>query len=191
MLQVELSSFQSFYNASSKSPFKSFPWKSGSMHFRFLPVSPLGHQGATTLPHTLHGSDDHNMSPGAISQQQASASVYSCVALTPHTGATQGPLQAALLRCLDISWHAATPPAATPSLPHHALRQLVAAGGYITLPPCRRALLCSPRRHLSETTLLLYRETSEAPDESRARLIRSVTEFRDSNCVLLCRRTPL
>ena len=42
MLQVELSSFQSFYNASSKSPFKAFPWKSGSMHFRFLPVSPLG-----------------------------------------------------------------------------------------------------------------------------------------------------
>ena len=37
-LQVELSSFQSIVQTQAKSPFKSFPWKTGAMHFRFLPV---------------------------------------------------------------------------------------------------------------------------------------------------------
>ncbi|DBA86334.1 TPA: hypothetical protein ACH3X2_005568 [Trebouxia sp. C0005] len=35
--QVELSSFQSIVQTQSKSPLKSFPWKTGAMHFRFLP----------------------------------------------------------------------------------------------------------------------------------------------------------
>ena len=39
-LQVELSSFQSIIQTQAKSPFKSFPWKTGAMHFRFLPVRP-------------------------------------------------------------------------------------------------------------------------------------------------------
>ncbi len=39
-LQVELSSFQSIVQTQSKSPLKSFPWKTGAMHFRFLPVRP-------------------------------------------------------------------------------------------------------------------------------------------------------
>ena len=37
--QVELQSIQSFYTEQQKSPFKFFPWKQGSMTFRFLPVS--------------------------------------------------------------------------------------------------------------------------------------------------------
>ena len=39
-LQVELSSFQSIVQTQSKSPLKSFPWKTGAMHFRFVPVRP-------------------------------------------------------------------------------------------------------------------------------------------------------
>ena len=39
-LQVELSSFQSIVQTQSKSPLKSFPWKTGAIHFRFLPVRP-------------------------------------------------------------------------------------------------------------------------------------------------------
>jgi hypothetical protein len=44
--QIELANVRSFYKQTSKSPFKFFPWKSGSMHFRFVspcPPSPLSH----------------------------------------------------------------------------------------------------------------------------------------------------
>ena len=46
--QVELSSFQSIVETQSKSPFKSFPWKTGAIHFRFLPVSDLTTAAITT-----------------------------------------------------------------------------------------------------------------------------------------------
>jgi hypothetical protein len=36
--QVELANVRSFYKEQQKSPFKFFPWKTGAMHFRFLPV---------------------------------------------------------------------------------------------------------------------------------------------------------
>ena len=36
--QVELNNVRSFYKESQKSPFKFFPWKTGNMHFKFLPV---------------------------------------------------------------------------------------------------------------------------------------------------------
>ena len=39
--QVELANVRSFYKEQQKSPFKFFPWKSGTMHFRFLPVSAI------------------------------------------------------------------------------------------------------------------------------------------------------
>lgn len=67
-LQVELNNVRSFYKESQKSPFKFFPWKTGNMHFRFLPedaatqVSPLaplhnhrrvlGVLGVISCPHT-------------------------------------------------------------------------------------------------------------------------------------------
>lgn len=38
--QVELNNVRSFYKEAQKSPFKFFPWKTGNMHFKFLPVSP-------------------------------------------------------------------------------------------------------------------------------------------------------
>lgn len=44
-VQVELQSIQPFYTEQQKSPFKFFPWKTGTMNFRFLPVS------APHLPH--------------------------------------------------------------------------------------------------------------------------------------------
>ena len=149
MLQVELSSFQSFYKASSKSPFKTFPWKSGSMHFRFLPVSPPGQPApirrlTRCMPLII-------TSPGAISQQQASASICTCVAIRPHTSASQCPLQAALLRCLDNLWHAAAS-AATLALCHAA--------------PCPPAACCSrPVHHsvdLQEGTALQTRTAFES-----------------------------
>ena len=37
--QVELQVLRSFYKEQGKSPFPKLPWKTGSMHFRFLPVS--------------------------------------------------------------------------------------------------------------------------------------------------------
>jgi hypothetical protein len=36
--QVELTNVRSFYKEAQKSPFKFFPWKTGNMHFKFLPV---------------------------------------------------------------------------------------------------------------------------------------------------------
>ena len=39
VLQVELQVLRSFYKEQGKSPFPKLPWKTGSMHFRFLPVS--------------------------------------------------------------------------------------------------------------------------------------------------------
>lgn len=36
--QVELNNVRSFYKEAQKSPFKYFPWKTGNMHFKFLPV---------------------------------------------------------------------------------------------------------------------------------------------------------
>ncbi len=39
VLQVELQNVRSFYKEAQKSPFKFFPWKTGNMHFKFLPVS--------------------------------------------------------------------------------------------------------------------------------------------------------
>ena len=216
MLQVELSSFQSFYKASSKSPFKSFPWKSGSMHFRFLPVSPLGQQVAITPPCTLHGPDDHITSPEGISQHQTSASTCSCEAVSPHQGATQCPLQAASLRCLADTWHDATPAAALSichaascsaapcrSRPvhhsvdlrlHHALQQLVAAGQYTTLLTCRRALPCSTRRHLSANALLPYREIPLKPQKSLGHDIANLkfeTAFEHGQCAALQEDTAL
>lgn len=47
-LQVELTNVRSFYKAAQKSPFQFFPWKTGTMNFRFLPedvafrIRPLG-----------------------------------------------------------------------------------------------------------------------------------------------------
>ena len=47
-MQVELTNVRSFYKAAQKSPFQYFPWKTGTMNFRFLPedvafrVRPLG-----------------------------------------------------------------------------------------------------------------------------------------------------
>ena len=38
LVQVELNNVRSFYKEAQKSPFKFFPWKTGNMHFRFLPV---------------------------------------------------------------------------------------------------------------------------------------------------------
>lgn len=35
--QVELNNVRSFYKEAQKSPFKFFPWKTGNMHFKFLP----------------------------------------------------------------------------------------------------------------------------------------------------------
>jgi hypothetical protein len=37
---VELNNVRSFYKESQKSPFKFFPWRSGTMHLRFLPDGP-------------------------------------------------------------------------------------------------------------------------------------------------------
>ena len=36
--QVELQVLRSFYKEQGKSPFPKLPWKTGSLHFRFLPV---------------------------------------------------------------------------------------------------------------------------------------------------------
>jgi hypothetical protein len=41
-LQVELHNVRSFYKEAQKSPFKFFPWKTGNMHFKFLPVRQRG-----------------------------------------------------------------------------------------------------------------------------------------------------
>lgn len=38
-VQVELQNVRSFYKEAQKSPFKFFPWKTGNMHFKFLPAS--------------------------------------------------------------------------------------------------------------------------------------------------------
>lgn len=38
LLQVELQTLRSFYKDQGKSPFRFLPWKTGSIHFRFLPV---------------------------------------------------------------------------------------------------------------------------------------------------------
>ena len=42
-MQVDLGNVRSFYKESQKSPFKFFPWKTGSMHFKFLSVCPDAH----------------------------------------------------------------------------------------------------------------------------------------------------
>ncbi len=38
MRQVELANVRSFYKSDEKSPFKNFPWKTGTMHFHYLSV---------------------------------------------------------------------------------------------------------------------------------------------------------
>ena len=38
-LQAELTNVRSFYKEAQKSPFKFFPWKTGNLHFKFVPVS--------------------------------------------------------------------------------------------------------------------------------------------------------
>lgn len=35
--QVELANVRSFYKEAQKSPFNSFPWKQGTMHFHYIP----------------------------------------------------------------------------------------------------------------------------------------------------------
>ena len=143
MVQVELSSFQSFYNASSKSPFKSFPWKSGSMHFRFLPVSPQGQSAATcSLTRCMDLMDtSHQLrrQPAAVlsfnpklcgthfTHRCIKMPSAGCTAARP--GQTHGTLSLRQPPCRF-------------AMPHHALRQLVAAGPYITLLPCRRIMPC-------------------------------------------------
>lgn len=39
---MELQNVRSFYKEAQKSPFKFFPWKTGNMHFKFLPVRLVG-----------------------------------------------------------------------------------------------------------------------------------------------------
>ena len=37
LTQVELANVRSFFNQAQKSPFTSFPWKTGTMHFHYVP----------------------------------------------------------------------------------------------------------------------------------------------------------
>ena len=52
--QVELANVRSFYKEAQKSPFASFPWKQGTMHFHYVPQV---RQSATCVQgsHPAHG----------------------------------------------------------------------------------------------------------------------------------------
>ena len=52
--QVDLGNVRSFYKESQKSPFKFFPWKTGSMHFKFLSVSQFLACKANVQPMHMH-----------------------------------------------------------------------------------------------------------------------------------------
>ena len=62
MRQVELANVRSFYKSDEKSPFKNFPWKTGTMHFHYLSVrataarigsAPVVVSTSVSLPHLL------------------------------------------------------------------------------------------------------------------------------------------
>ena len=53
MRQVELANVRSFYKSDEKSPFKNFPWKTGTMHFHYLSVRVIPSCQALTFQNVM------------------------------------------------------------------------------------------------------------------------------------------
>jgi hypothetical protein len=75
--QVELNNVRSFYKEAQKSPFKFFPWKTGNMHFKFLPVRCGAGPGTGQGPRGAAGRDRKGQGASAHCERGATVGFIS------------------------------------------------------------------------------------------------------------------